>query len=432
MGGLAAAAALSRHFRQVLVLERDTLSPDTLQRPGVPQGRHVHGLLAGGLQALSSLLPGLLDDLMEAGAIRLQLGLDLRLEVPGFDPFPQRDLGRAGCSMTRPLLERVARERVRRLPGVELRDGSRVTALLIDADGHSVRGLRLEGQAEGLSADLVVDASGRGALSLDAVQALSLPLPQESVIEVDIRYTCAAFRLPPDPARSWKTLATRPDPAVSGRRAIMFPIEGDSRWLLGLGGVAGDSAPTDLPGYLDYAATLRTPTTYHAIRTAQLQGEIVRFAFPRNLRRHFERLPQFPTGLLPFADAICRINPSYGQGMSIAALEALLLDRALHAQREQDRPLAACFFDGLGDLLQEPWEVAQQDYAYAHLADARPADFEERQAVRGAISRLAARDAEIHRISVEVAQLLRPPSVWRDPALQARIEEELARAPVRR
>ena len=91
IGGLAAAAALSRHFRQVLVLERDALAPDTLQRPGVPQGRHVHGLLAGGLQALSSLLPGLLDDLLAAGAMPLQLGLDLRLEVPGFDPFPQRD-----------------------------------------------------------------------------------------------------------------------------------------------------------------------------------------------------------------------------------------------------------------------------------------------------------------------------------------------------
>ena len=226
-----------------------------------------------------------------------------------------------------------------------------------------MRGLRLEGQEDELSGDLLVDASGRGALTLEVLQALGLPPPQESAIEVDIRYTCAVFKLPPDPARSWKTLATRPDPAVSGRRAIMFPIEGDSRWLLGLGGVAGDSAPTDLPGYLDYAATLRTPTAQVALRTAQLQGDIVRFAFPRNLRRHFERMAQFPAGLLPFADAICRINPSYGQGMSIAALEAVLLERALNAHRAQGRPLAACFFDGLGDLLQEPWEVAQQDYA---------------------------------------------------------------------
>ena len=138
----------------------------------------------------------------------------------------------------------------------------------------------------------------------------------------------------------------------------MFPIEGESRWLLGLGGVAGDSAPTDLPGYLAYAATLRTRTAHDAVRTARLQGDIVRFAFPRNLRRHFERLRSFPTGLLPFGDAICRVNPSYGQGMSIAAQEAVLLDRALGTLRAEGRPLvalAASFFDGLADLLYEPW-----------------------------------------------------------------------------
>jgi 2-polyprenyl-6-methoxyphenol hydroxylase-like FAD-dependent oxidoreductase len=428
IGGLAAAAALSRHFRQVLVLERDTLAPETLQRPGVPQGRHVHGLLAGGLQALTQLLPGLQDDLLAAGAVPLRLGLDQRLELPGFDPFPQRDLGRTLCSMTRPLLERVLRERVRRLPGVELRGGSRAVALLAGAPGAGVRGLRLDGQADELLADLVVDASGRGALTHELLQSLGLPLPQESVIEVDIRYTCAVFTLPPDPARSWKTLATRPDPAVSGRRAIMFPIEGASRWLLGLGGVAGDSAPTDLPGYLAYAATLRTRTAHDALRAARLEGDIVRFAFPRNLRRHFECLPHFPPGLLPFGDAICRINPSYGQGMSIAALQAVRLDRALDALRTQGRPLGASFFGGLAEVLHEPWEVAQQDYAYPHLASARPAGFGERQAERGAISRLAARDADAHRLSVEVAQLLRPASVWQDAAWRARIEQERQKA----
>ena len=430
IGGLAAAAAAARHFRQVLVLERDMLAPDTLQRPGVPQGRHVHGLLAGGLLALSSLLPGLHDELLAAGAVPLRLGLDTWLELPDFDPYPRRDLGRSTCSMTRPLLERVVRERVRRLPGVELRGGSRVVALLHDDGGSGVRGVRVDDQADELTADLVIDASGRGALTLDALLALGLAPPEESAIDVDIRYSCAVFTLPQDRARPWKTLATRPNPAVSGRRAIMFPIEGESRWLLGLGGVAGDSAPIDLPGYLAYAATLRTRTAYDAIRNAPLEGDIVRFAFPRNLRRHFEDLHGFPSGLLPLGDAICRINPSYGQGMSIAAQEAVLLDRALGTVQAEGRPLAAlaaAFFDGLADLLNEPWDVAQQDYAYPHLAEVRPPNFAVRQAVRGAIGRLAARDPGIHQLSVEVAQLLRPASVWRDAAVQARIDQELAR-----
>jgi flavin-dependent dehydrogenase len=208
----------------------------------------------------------------------------------------------------------------------------------------------------------------------------------------------------------------------------MFPIEGQSRWLLGLGGVAGDSAPTDLPGYLAYAATLRTRTAHDAVRTARLQGDIVRFAFPRNLRRHFERLPSLPRGLLPFGDAICRVNPSYGQGMSIAAQEALLLDRSLQHLRTAGAPrsaLAELFFGQLGQILSEPWDVALQDLAYSHLAERRPADFSERMAFRAAISRLAVRNGDIHRLSAEVTQLLRPATVWQEPEWRVLIQREV-------
>jgi 2-polyprenyl-6-methoxyphenol hydroxylase-like FAD-dependent oxidoreductase len=431
IGGLAAAAALARHFGRVLVLERDALRPDTMVRPSIPQGRHVHGLLAGGLQALQTLLPGLHDDLVNAGAVPVRIGLDQRLETPSFDPYPQRELGLSTVSMTRPLLERVLRRRVLDLAPVELRSSCRVTGLKPTRDGQGIAGVQVEGQTGDVEADLVVDASGRGVPTLDALQALGRPLPQESAVEVDIRYTCAIFERRDGAADcDWKVLATRPDPRRDGRRAIMFPVEGESRWLLGLGGVAGDTAPTDLAGFRAYAATLRTSTAFEAIREAQLQGEIARFAFPRNHRRHFEELPDFPDGLLPLGDAICRVNPAYGQGMSIAAQQAVLLDRALQEARKAggNRAAARAYFAGLGELLAEPWDVVMQDYAYAHLANARPADFAERMAFRAAVSRLAARDPEVHRVSAEVANLLRPASVFREPALGARIAHELTLA----
>ncbi len=429
IGGLAAAAALARHFGHVLVLERDALQSDTMVRPSIPQGRHVHGLLAGGLQALQTLLPGLHDDLVDAGAVPVRIGLDQRLETPGFDPYPQRELGLSTVSMTRPLLERVLRRRVLELASIELRSSCRVAGLKPTRDGQGIAAVKVEGETDDVETDFVVDASGRGVPTLDALQALGHPLPKESAIEVDIRYTCAIFERR-GVAADWKVLATRPDPRRDGRRAIMFPVEGDSRWLLGLGGVAGDTAPTDLAGYRAYAATLRTPTAFEAIHEAQLHGEIARFAFPRNHRRHFEDLPDFPAGLLPLGDAICRVNPAYGQGMSIAAQQAVLLDRALQEARNAGatRAAARAYFAGLGELLAEPWDVVMQDYAYAHLANARPADFAERMAFRAAVSRLAARDPEVHRVSAEVANLLRPASVFREPTLGSRIAHELTGA----
>jgi hypothetical protein len=69
IAGLAAAGALSDHFEQVVVLERDSLSDGPVHRPGTPQSRHAHGLLVGGQRALSSLFPGFERDLVEAGAV---------------------------------------------------------------------------------------------------------------------------------------------------------------------------------------------------------------------------------------------------------------------------------------------------------------------------------------------------------------------------
>jgi 2-polyprenyl-6-methoxyphenol hydroxylase-like FAD-dependent oxidoreductase len=93
MGGLAAAGALADCFEQVLVLERDALPSEPAYRAGTPQAQHVHALLLSGQRALGELFPGFEQDLARAGAVPLRVGLDIRMERPGYDPFPQRDLG---------------------------------------------------------------------------------------------------------------------------------------------------------------------------------------------------------------------------------------------------------------------------------------------------------------------------------------------------
>ena len=112
MAGLPAARALADYFEHVVVLERDTLPRDAAHRPGPPQARHAHALLAGGQRALDKLFPGFEHDLREAGAVPLRAGLDVRLERPGYDPFPARDVGVGAHAMSRPLVELTVRRRV--------------------------------------------------------------------------------------------------------------------------------------------------------------------------------------------------------------------------------------------------------------------------------------------------------------------------------
>ena len=174
MGGLTAAGALAEYFEQVVVLERDTLPPDAAHRAGTPQSRHIHGLLAGGQRALGELFPGFEQDLASAGALPLRVTLDARIEMPGYDPFPQRDLGLAVYSMSRPLIELVVRRRVEQNVNITLRPRCRVRELVPSADRAAVTGVCFEnpdGKGETLPAELVVDASGRGTLTRSLLEA---------------------------------------------------------------------------------------------------------------------------------------------------------------------------------------------------------------------------------------------------------------------
>ena len=161
-------------------------------------------------------------------------------------------------------------------------------------------------------------------------------------------------------------------------------------------------------------------------------GGVARFGFPASVWRHFERLEAFPRGLLPFGDGICRFNPVYGQGMSVAAQEACLLHRLLETRAVKDDPLAglaAAFLAEAQALIEGPWAMAAvPDFIHPETRGQRPPDFEVTLKFGLALTRLAARDAAVHKLMLEVQHLLKPRSVYRDPALVQRVLAVMAEA----
>jgi hypothetical protein len=151
-------------------------------------------------------------------------------------------------------------------------------------------------------ADLVVDASGRGNLTLGLLEAVGQPPPQETVIGVDIAYPSAIFAIPEDFSGDWKGVRTLAQVPQHSRGGLMLTLEGNC-WILTLGGRHADKPPGDADGFLAYAQQLRTPTIYNAIRRAERVSNIARFGFPASVWRHFERIDAFPRGLLPIGDA---------------------------------------------------------------------------------------------------------------------------------
>ncbi len=446
MGGLSAARALAEHFEQVVVIENDALPAEAAPRPGTPQCKHVHGLLMGGLQALDSFFPGFEQVLLEAGAVPMRLSSELRYEVPGYDPFPQRDLGLQILCMTRPLIEATVRKKIAQHGNISLRECCKAQELVVGtrsngkASGKTgdnateITGVRCahgDGRVEDIGADFVVDASSHGLLTLNLLGSLGLAAPAETTIGVDIGYCTAMFGIPDDAPTDWKGMVVLPQPPDNRRGAFILPAEG-GRWVVTLAGRYGDKPPEDEAVFFAYVKNLRTPTAHNALRNAKRQTGFSRYGLKASRRRHFEGLADFPHGLLPFGDTICRFNPIYGQGMSVAAKEACLLrDLLAVASRERQgiNGLAATFLNEAQKIIETPWSSsAIPDYGDPLTEGARPPDLEKSLKFGAALFKAAAADPAVHKVMAEVQHLLRPGSAYRVPEIADRIKAAIAAA----
>ena len=423
MAGLFAARVLSDHFNEVVLIDRDDVPDSPHTRDGVPQDKHFHALLPGGLNIASELFSGFTDDLQDAGAIPCVGGQDFcayrpegkSYSIAVYQPEP-KPLGIV-YFMSRSLLEHCLRQRVQGLPNVETRYRSLVRDALTD-DGR-VTGLVIEG-GEQVAADLVVDASGRNARTVHWLNALGFEAPPQSVVNCDFAYASAVVR-PSDPEALGGAgffVLPKPDGPHNTRGAYVVRIEGDN-WLAGLGGRFGDYPPTDVDEWRVFGRTLANPIWDEVLSTGALVTKPVGFKFPRSVRRHFERLDRFPEGVVPLGDAVCHFNPLYGQGMSAAACQAQALETVLARRARASLDLSGLaleFFPEAFEVTRAPWALA----AGADFQDGRTTgDFpiEEMQslAMFQLAMTLADTDPEAAQLVADIFTLARPLSALDEP-----------------
>ncbi len=351
MGGLLAARVLADHYRQVTLIERDLFPARGEQRRGVPQGRHTHGLLSSGREVLENLFPGLSQALVDAGAVRGDIVRDSRWFNEG-GCLSRVTSGLEGLLMSRPFLEGMVRERVCALANVSVRENSHVDGLSVSSDRSRVLGIDIAGET--LSADLTVDATGRGSRSPQWLEQIGYQPPQEERVEIALAYTTRLFRREPHHLNGDVAAIIPPTPQ-SKRGGVMLAQEGD-RWTVTLIGHFGQSAPADLPGFIEYSGTIPAPFIHEVVSRAEPLGDAVSARFPASLRRMYERLQRFPEGFLVFGDAISSFNPIYGQGMSAAALQSVELAKTL--SEEAGEKLAKRFFARAAKVTDIPWSIA--------------------------------------------------------------------------
>ncbi|MGK5111267.1 FAD-dependent oxidoreductase [Geodermatophilus sp. CPCC 205506] len=424
MAGLLAARVLAERFGRVTVLDSDTLPEDAVPRGGVPQSAHAHGLLAAGLRGLEELFPGLIDELVARGGLVADVQEQFRWVNDGYTIARGRS-GMQGILISRPLLEREVRRRTLADPRIELFDRVDVRGLVSDDHGR-VRGVAAvdrrdpaDRESRRWDADLVVDASGRTSRAPDWLAALGAEPPEEERVEVDVAYSTRWYRREPgqlDGDRGIVIAATPGNP----RAGFLLAQEGD-RWICALGGYLGDRPPIDPDGFDAYAATLPSPMLHEVIASAEPITEPRRFRFPASVRRRYERLARPPEGLLVTGDAVCSFDPVYGQGMTVACLEALALRDVL--RRGVDGPaLPRAFWRAIEPVVDVPWEIAVG--GDLRIPGVRgPLDRRTRvvNGYIGRVHRAAALDPAVGTAFLRVAHLEAPPASLMAPTVMAHV-----------
>lgn len=372
----AGARVLADFYDTVKVVERDVLPEQPVTRRGVPHGALPHMAAVRGMRIMSELFPGLPEELLVAGA-RVWNDGDLSRVSMSFSGHAFQNFGSIHDPEAvvvyyahRPFLEWSLRRRVLAIPNVELLQGHDAVRLTSTPRRDRVTGIvvahRESGAQSIVAADLVVDATGRGSRTPLFLDQLGYGRPREDDLKVHVSYAGLPVRIPAGAVREVVTLV---GPAPAQPRAFALFAGEDDTYMVAIQTVAGRKAPTDQAALLDCIAEMASPDVLAALRRAEPLADVAQYRFPSNRWRRYDQMKRMPGSLLVMGDALCNLNPLYGHGMSMAAIEALILRDCL---RQGDRNLARRFFRRCTKEIRAPWRAAvSSDLALPQIAGKR-------------------------------------------------------------
>jgi 2-polyprenyl-6-methoxyphenol hydroxylase-like FAD-dependent oxidoreductase len=424
---MCAARVLSDFVDTVTIVERDTYPSAREFRPGVPQARHVHNLLARGLIELEGFFPGFEGRMRDCGAVPVETGWDTATLWPhGWSQRRHTRLWQLYAS--RPLIESTVLESCRRLHNVAFLERTEATALRVAGEAHrycsGVEVLsRDEEKTRTLEADFVVDASGAHSKAAEWLRQLELELPEDEIVDGYNGYSSQWFRLGREktwpPEWWWKVvflrLATPEHPYV----IAFFPIE-DQRWLLSYIGVNKEYPPSREDQFTAALTKLASPVVHEMVRRMEPISPVYPSRATRNRWRHYERW-RAPLGrFIAIADAACSYNPRFGQGMSAAAVSVKILRECLAQYGLGNPRLPELFFAAQARFQRTPWLfAAADDLRFPVTSGNRPASVRLFNWYRPKI--VACSDERVAACLAEVTHFVRPMSSLFAPQILLRV-----------
>ncbi|ALC83914.1 MULTISPECIES: FAD-dependent oxidoreductase [Bacillus] len=411
IAGKLAAKALSHSFQQVIIVEADKEYKEKVPRKRVPQSYHPHVLLKRGEEAIEILFPGIVSQLIEDGSIVTNPTKDLKWHHFGY--WKKRFSGELiMLQLSRPMLEWHLQRRVEEVPNIITRYETKTEQLLVNKHDNTIKGVRLRslksGLTEELDANLVVDASGSSSKSIDWLQALDVKVKEEKV-KIQLFYATRLYSLKKQEHPEWQSLIISPSIPDNPYGAFIQTLE-ENRFSVTYSGYANAQAPKTNEEFISYAKKLPVPDVLQFLEGAEPLSEIKIHRVPYQVRRRFDLAKNIPDGFLIIGDAHCRFDPLFGQGMSVAAMQALELKSSLLQTKKADKGFSQSLHKKISKIIDVPWEMATTEaLRHPEVKGARTFVQPYKQWYSKRVYELSASEPEIYIRLVRVINLIRSP-----------------------
>ncbi|MCC5651881.1 2-polyprenyl-6-methoxyphenol hydroxylase-like oxidoreductase [Nostoc sp. XA013] len=428
ISGLLTAQVLSKYFERVTIVDRDNLPEQSEHRKGVPQARYPHSLLNQGQRILEQLFPGIEFELVNAGALTTDVIADYQwFMLEGWAPRFSSDMIIYNC--TRDLLELTVRHRLVANNQIVFIQAAQVTNLLFNESRTRVTGVQVRfcNQSEiNLNADLIVDASGRNSRAPQWLEAVGYTSPQQTVVK-SCGYACRWYQCLENFQINSKGIGvySKPPDTIIG---FLYRVEKNCCCVA----ISNNYPGLDEARFLELVRGLRVPHIYEAIKNAQPISPVYSYGCIDSYWRHYENLSKLPEGFVVVGDAVCTLNPIYAQGMSVATLGALTLDKCLskYFSHQDDGNLIGLpqhFQKQLSKVITTPWMISTSEDVRRSLPENVQSNYITRfiQTYTDSVRLLSIKNANILKVCMEIQNLRKSPNSLFHPYIMLRVLQHL-------
>lgn len=420
ISGKLAARVLADFFREVIIIERDSELTEPLARKGARQGEHLHALLHAGQYGLEKLFPGITEKFHQHGAVKINSTKDLAWFHHGVWKL-RYDGGYSTTLQSRPHLEWHIENYIKQIQNVTYLYGHTVKNFLYRKEENRIYGVEVythEGDRKTLTGNLIVDASGASSITTKFLNKMDIHIPSDKV-QIGLCYVSKMVRLPEDSTRNWKIKLIYPNPPKESIGGTISTIE-NGQYIVTLIGYQNEIQEKinslDHEAFLAIAKMLPKTDIYNELRTAESMSETSIFKVPYIVWKHFDQIKQLPKGILLIGDSICRIDPVFGQGMSIAVIEALELRNLLEKNNKLD--LTQKFHKRAAKIISPIWNmVITEDFRYPSVSGKKPIGLSIQQWYSKNIFLLSSRNKEVYDSFIHVMNLVKTPLALMRPGI---------------